>query len=93
MTEPASAEPTMKPPGPPPRWKFAAIVLLAIYPLLLVVLPVMGRVFDTPYLGVPVPIGPEFFVRTFVTAVILVSLMVWIAIPLLTRLFRFWLQS
>lgn len=85
--------PSPGPPGPPPKWKFAIVALLAIYPLLLIVIPVMGRVFDTPYLGVHISISPEFFVRTFVTAVILVSLMVWVALPLLTRLFRPWLNA
>ena len=96
MTEPVSsesAEAPPRPPGPPPKWKFAIVVLLAIYPLLLIVLPLMGRLFDSPYLGVNVPIGPEFFVRTLATAMILVTLMVWVALPLLTRLFRPWLQA
>lgn len=93
MTEPAPTETAVQPPGPPPKWKFAAVVLLAIYPLLLIVLPLMGRIFDTPYLGVPIAIGPEFFVRTFVTAVILVTLMVWVALPTLTKVFQPWLQK
>lgn len=92
MTEPMPVEPAA-PPGTPPKWKFAIIVLIAIYPLLLIVLPLMGRIFDTPYLGVPISIGPEFFIRTFVTAVILVSLMVWVAIPALSRLFGPWLTQ
>jgi hypothetical protein len=77
---------------PPPKWKMALLILLAIYPLLLIVLPLMGTMFDIPYLGVPITIGPEFVVRTFVTAVILVALMTWVAMPLLTKLFRGWLR-
>lgn len=78
---------------PPPRWKFAVIVLMAIYPLLLIVLPTLGAVFgDVPYLAVPIEIGADFFVRTFVTAAILVNLMIWVALPILTRIFRFWLH-
>ena len=76
---------------PPPKWKMALLIILAIYPLLLIVLPVMGTVFDLPYLGVPITIGSEFVVRTFVTAVILVTLMTWVAMPFLTKLFRGWL--
>ncbi len=76
---------------PPPKWKMALLIILAIYPLLLVVLPLMGTVFDVPYLGVPITIGSEFVVRTFVTAVILVTLMTWVAMPFLTKLFRGWL--
>ena len=94
MSEPTSTESAARPPGPPPKWKFATIVLMAICPLLLIVVPVMGLIFrDIPYLGVPIAIGPEFFVRTLVTAMILVSLMVWVAIPFLTRIFRGWLES
>ena len=69
----------------------ALLIILAIYPLLLIVLPLMGTVFDVPYLGVPITIGSEFVVRTFVTAVILVTLMTWVAMPFLTKLFRGWL--
>ena len=78
---------------PPPKWKMALLIILAIYPLLLIVLPLMGTVFDVPYLGVPITIGSEFVVRTFVTAVILVTLMTWVAMPLLTKLFRGWLYT
>ena len=78
---------------PPPKWKMALLIILAIYPLLLIVLPFMGTVFDVPYLGVPITIGSEFVVRTFVTAVILVTLMTWVAMPLLTKLFRGWLYT
>ena len=78
---------------PPPKWKMALLIILAIYPLLLIVLPLMGTVFDVPYLGVPITIGSEFVVRTFVTAVMLVTLMTWVAMPLLTKLFRGWLYT
>ncbi len=77
---------------PPPKWKMALLILAAIYPLLLIVLPLMGAVFDTPYLGVPIALGPEFLVRTFVTAVTLVTLMTWVTMPFLTKLFRIWLR-
>ncbi len=76
---------------PPPKWKMALLIILAIYPLLLIVLPLMGTVFDIPYLSVPITIGSEFVVRTFVTAVILVTLMTWVAMPFLTKLVRGWL--
>ena len=77
---------------PPPKWKMALLILAAIYPLLLIVIPLMGTFFDTRYLGVPITLGPEFLVRTFATAVILVALMTWVAMPFLTRLFRGWLR-
>jgi antibiotic biosynthesis monooxygenase (ABM) superfamily enzyme len=93
MTEAHSTGPSDQPPASPPRWKFAVIVLMAIYPLLLVVLPTLGAAFgDVPYLAVPIEIGPELFVRTFVTAAILVNLMIWVAIPILTGIFGSWLS-
>ena len=76
---------------PPPKWKMALLIILAIYPLLLIVLLFMGTVFDVPYLGVPITIGSEFVVRTFATSLILVTLMTWVAMPFLTKLFRGWL--
>lgn len=77
---------------PPPKWKMALLILAAIYPLLLIVVPLMGTVFDTAYLGVSITLGPEFLVRTLATAVVLVALMTWVAMPFLTRLFRVWLR-
>jgi len=77
---------------PPPKWKMALLILAAIYPLLLIVVPLMGAVFDTPYLGVSITLGPEFLARTLATAVVLVALMTWVAMPFLTKLFRVWLR-
>ena len=77
---------------PPPTWTLALVLVAAIYPLLLIVIPLMGTFFATRYLGVPITLGPEFLVRTFATAVILVALMTWVAMPFLTRLFRVWLR-
>ncbi len=42
---------------PPPKWKMALLILAAIYPLLLIVIPLMGTVFDTRFLGVPITLG------------------------------------
>jgi len=89
MTEPAPVEPKVKPPGPPPKWKFAVIVLLGLYPVLIIIIPVVGRVFYE----VPFTITTEFLARTAITVLIAVPLMVWGAIPLLSRIFRSWLQS
>lgn len=94
MTEPdsdesASAEPGARPSGPPPKWKFAVIVLLGLYPLLIIIIPLVGRVgYDVPF-----TITSQFLVRTAITVLIAVPLMVWGAIPLLTRVFRSWLQA
>ncbi|MFQ5967383.1 MAG: antibiotic biosynthesis monooxygenase [Acidimicrobiia bacterium] len=77
---------------PPPKRKMAVLVLLAIYPLILIVVPLLGALLGSnAYLAVPVSLTLEFFVRTLITAVILVVLMTWFAMPQLTRLFRGWL--
>ena len=77
---------------PPPKWKMALLILAAIYPLILIVVPVVGRLAgDVAWIGVRIELSPEYFVRTLVTAVILVTLMTWFAMPLLTRLARPWL--
>lgn len=78
---------------PPPKYKMAVLVLAAIYPLILIVVPILGWIFPgQAYVAVPITIGPEFFVRTLVTAVILVILMTWVAMPQLTRWARPWLR-
>ena len=87
MTEPATSKPSA-PPGPPPKWKFAVIVLLGLYPLLIVIIPFMGWLFGSPF-----TITGQFLVRTLATVLVVVPLMVWIAIPLLSKLFRGWLQA
>ena len=79
--------------APPPKWKFAVIVVLGLYPILVLVIWLMGRVFGTIYLGAAVPDWPPFLVRTLVTVLIVVPIMVWGAIPLLSRLFGSWLRS
>lgn len=89
MTESAPVDPKVKPPGPPPKWKFAVIVVLGLYPLLIIIIPLVGRVvYDVPF-----TITTQFLVRTAITVVIAVPLMVWGAIPLLSRIFRSWLQA
>ncbi len=88
MTEPAPTEQSTRPPAPPPRWKFAIIVLLGLYPLLIIMLPLMARLFD-----VPLVFGLAFLVRTLITVLVVVPLMVWGAIPLLSRVLRNWLEA
>ena len=79
---------------PPPKWKMAILVLTAIYPLVIGVTLVLGVIAgENRYLGVPVPFGVEYMARTFVTAVTLVVLMTWLAMPTLSRLTRHWLYQ
>ena len=65
----------------PPRPKMWVVTLLAIYPLALLLNAVVG-----PLLGdLPLP------VRTLVFSGALVTLMTWVVMPRMTRLFRSWL--
>ncbi len=78
---------------PPPKYKGALLILLGLYPLLLIVLPVLGELFgESPYLAVPITVEPEFFTSTLISATILVALMTWVAMPGLTKLFQRWLD-
>lgn len=77
---------------PPPKWKMAILVLTAIYPLVVAVTLVLGAIAgERPYLGVPVTFSAEYMARTLLTAVTLVVLMTWVAMPGLSRLARRWL--
>jgi antibiotic biosynthesis monooxygenase (ABM) superfamily enzyme len=70
----------------------AAVILLAIFPLLMIVVPVMGWLFgDHRLLAIPIDFNVEFATRTFLNAAILVTLMTWVAMPRLTRALRRWL--
>jgi hypothetical protein len=66
---------------PPPRHKMALVTLLAIYPLILLVDFVLGPLTDgMPYLlGLLLSVGAT------------VILMTWPVMPMMTRLFAFWL--
>ncbi len=79
---------------PPPNYKMAAIVLTALYPILIAVLPLLDLIASSigePFLAAPVTVGPEFAVGTLVATLIVVPLMTWIAMPLLTMLAGRWL--
>lgn len=65
----------------PPRWKFAVMVWIAIYPTITLVSFLIG-----PYLKeLPIPL------RTLVLTLILVPLMVFIIMPNLQKLMGKWL--
>jgi antibiotic biosynthesis monooxygenase (ABM) superfamily enzyme len=72
-------------PGPgqasPPRWKLAAVTALTIYPLILLVHFLLG-----PFL-----VELHVFVRSLISAVLLVCVMTYFAMPMMTRLFSGWL--
>jgi antibiotic biosynthesis monooxygenase (ABM) superfamily enzyme len=67
---------------PVPRYKFAVIVWLAIYPALTLTLTLLG------------PLIAEWpvFLRTLVATLILVPAMVYVLIPAMQRLFAGWLR-
>jgi uncharacterized protein len=67
---------------PPPQWKIAVVIWLAIYPSLTLVLWLAG-----PKIAMwPLPL------RTLVITVVLVPLMVFVLIPGVQRLLAGWLR-
>jgi len=65
----------------PPRYKMVAVTWLAVYPLITLILVLFG-----PLLGV-LPMLP----RTLVLTAVMVTLMTYVIMPRMTRLFSFWL--
>jgi uncharacterized protein len=71
-----------EPMRPPPQWKIAVVIWLAIYPSLTLVLWLAG-----PKIAMwPLPL------RTLVITVVLVPLMVFVLIPGVQRLLAGWLR-
>lgn len=70
-------------PGAPPRWKMALVTFLGVYPLTSVL----------PRLGARLlPDWHPLLANVLVTGLI-VSLLAWVVMPVLTRLFRSWLHA
>ena len=68
---------------PPPRWKMMIVVWLAIYPVLTLVLWLVGpTIRDWPVA-----------LRTLALTVLIVPLMVYVLIPGIQRLLAPWLRS
>ena len=65
----------------PPRYKMVAVTWLAVYPLITLILVVFG-----PLLGVL-----PTLLRTMVLTAVMVTLMTYVIMPRMTRLFSFWL--
>lgn len=65
----------------PPRYKSALLILLGLYPVVLVLAPLLD-----PLIG-----SWHAAPRTLVSLVVSVTLMVWVVMPRLTRLFFRWL--
>jgi antibiotic biosynthesis monooxygenase (ABM) superfamily enzyme len=65
----------------PPRYKMVAVTWLAVYPLITVILVLFG-----PLLGLL-----PMLLRTLVLTALMVTLMTYVIMPRMTRLFSFWL--
>lgn len=68
---------------PPPKWKTAILIWLAIYPALTLLVALFGE-----YL-ILLPLA----LRTLVMTAILVPLMVFVLLPRLQRVFAGWLRK
>lgn len=68
---------------PPPRYKTAVMVLLGLYPTVMV----LGLVLDPLLADLPVALA------RLVALSCSVATMVWLVLPLLTRLFKRWLHA
>ncbi|MEW1654712.1 antibiotic biosynthesis monooxygenase [Streptomyces sp. NPDC093707] len=69
--------------GAPPNWKQAMCVLLALYPTVKVLNLTVGSRFTA--LGVP------GYLSLFVSNVLSVAILTWLLLPLINRIFAFWL--
>jgi antibiotic biosynthesis monooxygenase (ABM) superfamily enzyme len=68
-------------PAAPPRYKLALVTWIGVYPVITVLLAVLGPVTATW----PLPL------RTLVLTAVMVPTLIWVVMPMLTRLFRGWL--
>ncbi len=68
---------------PPPRWKMVAITWLALFPVVLVLPPLLLTLIGT----LPYPMPPFFVTGAMVLT------MTYLVMPLMTRLFRRWLYG
>jgi len=67
---------------PPPRWKTAVLIWLAIYPSITLFMLLFGE----HLLAIPIPL------RTLAITLVLVPLMVFLLLPILQKLFAGWLR-
>jgi antibiotic biosynthesis monooxygenase (ABM) superfamily enzyme len=67
---------------PPPRWKSAVVIALALYPASLVI----------NWLVVPLVGSWNLFLRVLVTTALIVPFMVWLGVPWISARLRRWLR-
>jgi len=68
--------------SPPPRWKTAVVIALALYPMSLL----LG------WLVAPLTAGLPLAVRTLITVLLVVPWMTWLGVPWTTRALKRWLH-
>lgn len=68
---------------PPPKWKIAVLIWLAIYPSITLLFHFFGK----QLLLIPLPL------RTLTITLILVPLMVFVLLPALQKAFKKWLHA
>lgn len=66
---------------PPPRYKMALVTWLAVFPLITTIFLTLGPILNQL----------PFLLRSLVLTVMMVSLMTYVVMPRMTRLFSFWL--
>lgn len=69
-------------PDAPPRWKMAVLLLLAVYPMSLAI----------SHWFAPALAHVSLFTGSLITSVSMVVLMTYVVVPILTKLFQWWLQ-
>lgn len=67
---------------PPPKWKTAVLIWVAIYPSI----TLLSMLFGTQLQRLALPL------RTLIMTAVLVPLMVFVLLPLLNKLFKPWLH-
>lgn len=67
---------------PPPRWKTATIIALALYPMSLLLNWLLG-----PHIA-----GWNIWLRVLLTTAIIVPYMAWVGVPYLSKWLRGWLR-
>jgi antibiotic biosynthesis monooxygenase (ABM) superfamily enzyme len=82
FADPRHSSPRGVPVVPPPRWKTAVIIALALYPMSAMLAWLLGPAMESWNL----------LLRSLVTTLIIVPYMAWIGVPYLSRWLRGWLH-
>ena len=83
IDHPAAPDRPRRPAGPPPKHKIAAVTWLAAYPTITAIIAIFEPL---GLLNTPVPI------RTLLLTAILIPAMVYVLVPLFSRLLGSWLR-